>query len=122
FFLFFTTQFGAISILRERREGTLSRLLASPVPKRAIVASKALYAYVLGVGSMSVLVVATTLLIGANWGKVVPVAALVAAGVFAAMGVQSLGITLADNEEQASGFGALTAVVLGLLGGTLFPL
>lgn len=122
FFLFFTAQFGAVSILRERREGTLPRLLASPVPRRAILASKALYAYVLGAGSMAVLVAATTLLIGAHWGKAVPVAALIAAGAFAALGVQSLGTTLADNDEQAAGLGALVGVVLGLLGGTLFPL
>ena len=122
FFLFFTAQFGAVSILRERREGTLQRLLASPVSQRAILASKGLYAYALGVGSMVVLVLGTTLLIGSHWGKVLPVAALIAAGVFAALGVQSLSTTLADNDEQAGGLGALVGLVLGLFGGTLFPL
>ena len=31
FFLFFTVQFGVASLLEERKEGTLSRLLAAPI-------------------------------------------------------------------------------------------
>ncbi|HZA19853.1 MAG TPA: ABC transporter permease, partial [Actinomycetota bacterium] len=33
FFLFFTAQYGAVSLLAERKEGTLARLLAAPVSK-----------------------------------------------------------------------------------------
>lgn len=122
FFLFFTTQFGAVSILRERREGTLARLLASPMSKSSIVAGKALFTFVLGVVSMSVLAIATTFLLGAEWGDPLGVGLLIVAGVGAAMGIQSLVTTLAKTDEQAAGYGSIIAVTLGLLGGTFFPL
>ena len=42
FFLFFTVSFGARSLLVERRQGTLRRLLASAAPPGAVIAGKAL--------------------------------------------------------------------------------
>jgi ABC-2 type transport system permease protein len=121
FFLFFTTGFGAISMLRERREGTLARLMVAPVSRGTIVASKALYTFVLGVVSMAVLIISMKFMLGAQWGDPIGVAVLVLAGVFAAMGIQSLVVTLARTDEQAQGFGSIIAVTLGLLGGTFFP-
>jgi ABC-2 type transport system permease protein len=122
FFLFFTAQFGAVSLLTERKEGTLARLLAAPLSTRSIIGGKALYGYVLGAGSMAILIVASTLLMDANWGNPAGVALLVAAGVFAAMGIQSVVTTLAKTDEQAAGYGSIVGVTLGLLGGTFFPL
>jgi ABC-2 type transport system permease protein len=122
FFLFFTTQMGAVSLLAERREGTLARLIAAPVSRGAIVASKALYTYVLGVVATTVLVVASVFLLGAEWGDPLGVALMILCGVFAAMGVESLVAALANTDEQAAGYGSIIAVTLGLLGGTFFPL
>ncbi|HEY7874903.1 MAG TPA: ABC transporter permease [Actinomycetota bacterium] len=122
FFLFFTTQMGAQSLLRERREGTLLRLAAAPVSKRAILAGKAIFTYVLGVTSLVVLIAASGLVLGASWGNWLGVGLIVLAAVFAAMGVQSVATTLAKTDEQAAGFGSIVAVTLGLLGGTFFPL
>ncbi|CAN5757204.1 hypothetical protein BH18ACT15_BH18ACT15_03010 [soil metagenome] len=122
FFLFFTTQFGAVSLLAERHDGTLARLLAAPIARSSVIAGKALFTFALGIVSLTVLVVASTLLMGAQWGDPVGVAIMVLAGVFAAMGVQSVVTTLAKSEEQAGGYGSIVAVTLGLLGGTFFPL
>lgn len=122
FFLFFTTQMGAQSLLRERREGTLLRLAAAPVSKRSILAGKALFTYVLGVASLVVLIGASGLFLGASWGNSVGVGLIVLTAVFAAMGIQSVATTLAKTDEQAAGFGSIVAVTLGLLGGTFFPL
>jgi ABC-2 type transport system permease protein len=108
--------------LTERKEGTLARLLAAPVSTRSIIGAKAMYGYTLGAGSMAILIVASSLLMGASWGDPVGVALLVAAGVFAAMGIQSVVTTLAKTDEQAAGYGSLVGVTLGLLGGTFFPL
>lgn len=121
FFLFFTAQLGAVSLLRERREGTLARLLAAPLSRASILGGKALYTFVLGVGSLTILVLASKFLLGANWGDPVGVGALILTGVFAAMGLQSLVTTLAKTDEQAAGYGAIVGVTLGLLGGTFFP-
>jgi ABC-2 type transport system permease protein len=122
FFLFFTAQFGVLSLLGERREGTLARLLAAPISPGAIIGGKALSTFVLGAVSMTVLVVASAFLLDARWGDPVGVALLVLAGVFAAVGLTSLVAGLARTDEQAAGYGSIMAVTLGILGGTFFPL
>jgi ABC-2 type transport system permease protein len=122
FFLFFTAQYGVLSLLGERRDGTLGRLLAAPISPGVIVTAKALSTFVLGVVSMVVLVVATTLALGASWGDPVGVFVLILAGVVSAMGITSLVGGLAKTDEQAAGYSSIIAVVLGILGGTFFPL
>ncbi|MEV4088950.1 ABC transporter permease, partial [Nonomuraea fuscirosea] len=89
FFLFFTVQFGFSSILDERRDGTLARLLAAPVPRATIAFGKLLSGVVVGVMSMTVLVIASSLLLGARWGHPLGVGLLVVAGVLAATGVMA---------------------------------
>ncbi len=122
FFLFFTAQFGILSLLSERRQGTLPRLVAAPIPAWAIVAGKAIGSFILGIVAMSVLVIASTILLGAEWGSPVGVAALVVAAVVAAMGITAAIATLARTEEQAGGWNAIVAVTLGILGGSFFDL
>ena len=121
FFLFFTAQFGVNGLLEERHAGTLSRLLAAPIPKWSIVLGKAITAFALGLVSMLVLVVATSLLFGADWGNPGGVALLVVAGTASAIGVTSVVGALARTAEQAAVFTSIIAVVLGILGGTFFP-
>jgi ABC-2 type transport system permease protein len=121
FFLFFTVQFGVTSLLAERSEGTLARLLAAPISRAAILGGKLLTSFGLGVISMAVLVVATTLLFGASWGNPLGVAVLIVAAICSATGIMAFIATLAKNEEQAANWQSVVAVVLGLLGGTFFP-
>lgn len=121
FFLFFTAQFGVLSLLSERRKGTLPRLVAAPIRPWSIVAGKALGGFLLGVVAMAVLVVASTVLLGARWGDPLAVALLVLAAVIAAMGITAAITTLARTEEQAGGWNAIVAVTLAILGGAFFP-
>lgn len=122
FFLFFTVQFGVLGLLEEEREGTLQRLQAAPIGRTSIVLGKALLAIVLGLISMTVLVVATQLLIGATWGAPLGVALLVIAGVLAAVGIMGLVAAIAKTPEGAGNLGAIIAVILGMLGGVFFQL
>ena len=122
FFLFFTVQFGVASLLDERKDGTLSRLLAAPIRRASILGGKLVTSFVLGVVSMTTLIVATSLLLGARWGSPLGVALLVLSGVLAAMGVTALVATLAKTAEQAGNWQAIIAVVLGMLGGVFFPI
>jgi ABC-2 type transport system permease protein len=122
FFLFFTVQFGVASLLDERDAGTLRRLLAAPIPRAAILGGKLLTSLVLGLVSMAVLVVATSVLMGASWGDPLGVALLVVTGVLAATGVTAVVASLAKTVEQAGSWQAVIAVTLGLLGGAFFPI
>lgn len=122
FFLFFTVQFGVSSLLEERFHGTLPRLLGAPISRWSILGGKGLTSFVLGLTSMAVLAVATTVFIGAEWGKPLGVAILMVAGVLAALGIMAVVAVVSKTPEQAANWQSIVAVVLGLLGGTFFPL
>jgi ABC-2 type transport system permease protein len=122
FFLFFTVQFGVSSLLEERMNGTLPRLLGAPISRWSVLGGKALTSFVLGLVSMVVLAISTTLLIGATWGNPVGVAILMMAGVLSALGIMAVVAVIARTPEQAANWQSIVAVVLGLMGGTFFPL
>jgi ABC-2 type transport system permease protein len=122
FFLFFTVQFGVTGLLEEERQGTLARLVAAPIARVSVIAGKAILAFILGVVSMAVLVVATTFLMEADWGAPLGVAVLVIAGVLSAIGIMGLVASVAKTPEGAGNLGSIIAVVLGMLGGTFFPI
>jgi ABC-2 type transport system permease protein len=122
FFLFFTVQLGVSSLLDERAGGTLRRLLAAPVPRWSVLVGKLATSVIIGVVSTSVLAVASIVLMGSHWGDPLGVAVLIIAGVLAATGVTALVASLARNPDQAGSWGAVVAVLLGLLGGVFFPI
>jgi ABC-2 type transport system permease protein len=122
FFLFFTVEFGIRSVIEEREQGTLARLLAAPIRPASVLIGKGLASFVVGVLSTGLLVVSTTLLLDASWGPLVGVALLVVAGVFTAVAVTSFVATFATTSAQAGNYASVVAVVGGLLGGTFFPI
>ena len=122
FFLFFTVQFGVTGLLEEERDGTLARLMAAPIARSSVILGKAILAFLLGIISMAVLVVATSLLMDADWGAPLGVALLVISGVLAAVGIMGLVASVAKTPEGAGNLGSIIAVILGMLGGTFFPI
>jgi ABC-2 type transport system permease protein len=121
FFLFFTVQFGISSILEERRDGTLARLLVAPIHRSTVLTGKLLTSLVLGFVSMVVLAIATHFLLSAHWGNVLGVTILIGTGVLAATCVMTLVATLARTPDQAQSWQTMVALVLGMLGGSFFP-
>jgi len=119
-FVFFAAQFGVLGLLAERRNGTLARMLAAPIAPTTILLGKVLVSLVVACVSMTVVVVATTLLLGADWGDPLAVAALILAISLAATGIATLVVGFARNEEQAGGFIAIVALVLAVFGGSFF--
>ena len=122
FFLFFAVQFGPLGILEERRDGTLGRMLVSPVRHASLLGGKLLTSLVIGTASMALLAVATHLALNAHWGNPFGVALLVGAGVVAATAATMLVATFARTPEQAGPWFSMVAVILGMLGGTFFPI
>ena len=121
FFLFFTVSFGVNGLLEEQQQGTIRRLLVAPIRVATIVGGKAIVSFVLGIVSMTILIVASSLLIGADWGNPVGVGLLVIAGVTAATGLMMVIAAFAKTPEQAGNLMAIAAVGLGMLGGIFFP-
>lgn len=122
FFVFFTVQSGVIGLLEEERDGTFARLMAAPISRASVVTGKGLLSLLLGVISLSVLVTATTLLMGARWGPPLGVAVLIIATVAAGVAVMGLVAGLARTPEGAENLASIAAVVLGMLGGVFFPI
>ncbi len=121
FFLFFAVQFGISSLLNERSEGTLSRMLAAPIPRRSVLGGKAMTSLALGLTSMIVLALTTRYALGAHWGNPLGVGGLIVCAVLAATAVTALVTTLAKTFEQANAWLSIVSVVLGMLGGSFFP-
>lgn len=122
FFLFFTAGLPITSLLEEREGGTLARLLVAPVPRASVVAAKVVSALVVGVVSLVTLMVASTVLMGADWGAPLGALMLAAAAVVSATGVMTLVGTAARTAEQAGSAQGLVAVAFGIAGGTFVPL
>jgi ABC-2 type transport system permease protein len=121
FFVFLSAQFGLTSIHAERRNGTLARLLASPLRWWAIVVGKVTVSMAMAIVSMAVIVVGTSLLLGARWGDPSVVAALIMGAALAATGVSLLAVAFTRTEEQAASAIAVVTMVLAILGGSFFP-
>ena len=120
-FLFFSAQVGMVSVFDERRQGTLARMLAGPIHPSMVLFGKTLGAFVLGVVSMAVIIIATTQLIGADWGPPAGVAAIAVSGVIAAVGISTLITSFANNAETAGAASSAVAITLAVLGGTFAP-
>jgi ABC-2 type transport system permease protein len=122
FFVFMSAQFGLTSIHAERRAGTLARMVASPLRWRAILVAKLIVALLMAVLSMGVVVVGTSLLLGAGWGDPLAVGSLVVGAAVAATGVALVAVVLTRTEDQAASAIAVVTMVLAILGGAFFPL
>jgi ABC-2 type transport system permease protein len=121
FFLFFLVQFGVTGLIDEEREGTLTRLQAAPIPRWSIVVGKGLTSFLLGMLALTVLAVATTVLMGADWGDPLGLALLFTAVTLAATSLLGIVAALARTPEGAGNLVAVIAVGMGMLGGTFFP-
>ncbi|MDH5420383.1 MAG: ABC transporter permease [Acidimicrobiia bacterium] len=122
FFLFFIAGMSITSMLEERREGTLSRLLAAPIKRQSIVAGKSLASILIGLASMTVLVIVSSLIMGADWGPPVGVAMLIVGAVLAVTALMIAVGSFAKTPEQAGNLQSIVAVTLGMLGGTFVPI
>lgn len=121
FFLFFLVQFGVLELLEEEQGGTLARLEAAPIPRWAIPLGKAQTSFVLAVIALTILAVATTLLMGANWGPPLALGALFVAVALAATSLVGVVTAFARTVDAAGNLVSIIAVVMGLVGGSFFP-
>ena len=122
FFLYFVVGTQARGIIAERREGTLVRLLAAPVRPSSLLAGKTLAALALGLASLTAVALASSVLLGADWGDPLAAAAVVVSTVLAVTGLLALVLTLARTEQQAMLYTSLLTFTCALLGGNFVTL
>jgi ABC-2 type transport system permease protein len=120
-FLTFTVLTGVRSLQEEVDAGTLARLVASPASARALLAGKLLGLLLLGGLQMTVMIAATRLLFGTQWGHPLSVACLVATSVWMAIGLTSFFMSLASNAEQGQMIASISIFLLAIVGGQFMP-
>jgi ABC-2 type transport system permease protein len=121
-FLMFTVSNGGRTLLSERHQGTLPRLLVSPTTSAQVLGGKIFGTYLTGVAQMLILILASTLLFRLEWGDPLGVLALVLAAVFGACGWGLLITALARRPGQVSVIGSALMLIFGILGGSFVDL
>ena len=122
FFLMFAALTGTRSILTEKTQGTLSRLLGTPTSYNQILVGKMGGTFLTGILQFIVLVVATRLIFGLNWGNSLPgLILMMFAVVAAATSLGALVAALAKDANQATIIGSTITLIFAALGGNFFP-
>lgn len=119
-FLFFIIGNGARSIIVERDEGTLARVLAAPVRPEAVLLGKTVEVIVVGVVAMTAVWLITWLGFDAFWGNPVGVFLVIVAAVVAIAGISLLITGLARTATQADALTTIVALLFTIAGGAFF--
>src|SRR5512138_507057 len=121
-FLMYTVSYGGRSILAERAQGTLPRLLVSPTSASQVLGGKVLGIFFMGVAQVGILILASSLFFGVKWGDPAGVIALIIAAVFAATGWGMLITAVSRSPWQVANIGSTVMLIFGLLGGSFINL
>jgi ABC-2 type transport system permease protein len=121
-FLMYTVSYGGRSLLAERAEGTLPRLLGTPTGAAQVLAGKLFGMLLTGVAQVSVLVAGSSLLFHLTWGDPLAVAVLIVVVSAAATGWGTLLAAFARTPAQVASVGSALMLVFGMLSGAFIPL
>ena len=121
-FLMYTVSYGGRSILTEKAQGTLPRLLVSPTSSTQILGGKVFGIFLTGVAQLLILIGGTSLMFQLKWGDALGVFVLVLAAVFGATGWGMLITALARTPAQVGSVGSATMLIFGILGGSFIQL
>lgn len=128
FFALFTANGVAASIIEERRQGTLQRMVISPTPRIIILSGKLVATFLVVLLQLAFLFVGFTVIgsilegqIKSVWGNdFVAIAVLILATSAATAGVGMFTAAIGKTAEQAGMIGAIVSMLMGILGGAFF--
>lgn len=121
-FLMYTVSYGGRSILAERAQGTLPRLLVSPTNTAQILGGKVFGIFLTGAVQMLILIGASSLFFQLKWGDPLGVIVLVLAAVFGATGWGMIITALARTPSQVASIGTAVMLIFGIMGGSFINL
>ncbi|MEA4884320.1 MAG: ABC transporter permease [Clostridia bacterium] len=122
-YLMFSMMLGAKSLLDERDDFTLMRLMSTPTRKSEILAGKLVSVFAIGAAQWGVLVVFTRLAYGVKWGSA-PWAFL-ALSACTILGCAGLSVFLSTVSKSRRGVNTISSIaiqVISLLGGSMIPI
>jgi ABC-2 type transport system permease protein len=121
-FLMYTVSYGGRSILAERSQGTLARVLVSPTSTSEVLGGKVLGIFLTGVAQVGILILASSVFFGVKWGDTLGLMILILAAVFGATGWGMLITALARTPAQIASIGSALMLIFGILGGSFVNL
>src|SRR5512139_2767929 len=121
-FLMYTVSYGGRSILLERSQGTLPRLLVSPTSSTQVLGGKVIGIFLTGVAQVGILILASALFFGVRWGDPAGVVVLILATVYGAAGWGMLITAMARTPAQVGSVGSAIMLIFGILGGSFINL
>jgi ABC-2 type transport system permease protein len=116
-FLMYTVTLGGRSLLAERAEWTLQRMLSTPTAAWQVLAGKMFGIYLSAVAQVGLLVLGSSLMFGLRWGQPLAVALLILAVAAGATGWGILLAAVARTPGQVTSFGGALMLTFGVLGG-----
>ena len=120
--LFFTFG-GGVSLLGERDEGTLRRLLVMPMTKATILTGKLLGIFLGALVQMMIMILAGQFVFGVNWGQEpLALTAMLLAYGFTGTALGLMVAALARTAAQANAAGTISIMALASLGGAWWPI
>jgi ABC-2 type transport system permease protein len=119
-FLMYTVSLGGKTLLTERQEGTLARLMTTPIQPSQVLVGKMTGTYMIGLAQMLILIGASALLLGLTWGNQLALLILIITAVAAATGWGMLLAALSRTPAQVSSIGMAMTLLFGLVGGSFF--
>ena len=120
FLMYTVSSVGGRSILAERNEWTLQRMLNTPSSTAQVLGGKILGVFLTGAAQMGILILASGLLFQLSWGDPIAVIVLVIAAVVGASGWGILLAAFAKTPSQVSNLGTALMLLFGILGGSFF--
>jgi ABC-2 type transport system permease protein len=121
-FLMYTVSYGGRSILAERAQGTLPRLMISPTHTAQVLGGKVLGIFFMGVAQVGILILASAVFFQVKWGDPLGMIALILAAVFGASGWGMLITAFARTPAQVGSTGSAIMLIFGILGGSFINL
>lgn len=128
FFALFTANGVAASIIEERRQWTLQRMVVSPTPRIIILTGKLVATFLVVLLQLTFLFIGFTIIgsllegaIKSVWGNdFVAIAVLILATSAATAGVGMFTAAVGRTAEQANIIGSIVSMLMGILGGAFF--
>ena len=120
-FLMYAVTLGARTLLSERREGTLARMLAAPVTNGQVLSGKVAGIFLGGFIQLTVLIILTTMMFQLDWGNPLGVLLIIVSAALAATGWGLLVASASTNAGQVTSLGMALTLIFGILGGSFVP-
>lgn len=121
-FVLFSSMFGAESILKERDDKTLTRLLSSPLKKHSVLGGKLLGIFIIGILQFTAYITATKLMFNVNWGRsTIGLVLLPISTVFATTGMTIFIASIVKTRNAVGGISQIFIQGMSALGGSMFP-